>query len=99
MRETPSRKENLLQRIDISLRASRLSRRTRVLTIGLLALAALVAPGLAKAATPLYPNLVALPPSELQFDQVVFSDGTTHNVLRFSQATENVGQGAFDLRG
>jgi hypothetical protein len=47
----------------------------------------------------LYPDLVTHRPFELYFDQVVFSDGSTHHVLRFSNTVENIGSGRLELQG
>jgi len=47
----------------------------------------------------LYPDLFTHRPAELYFEQVVFSDGSTHHVLRFSNTVENIGSGRLELQG
>lgn len=58
--------------------------------------------GAAAAATPLYPDLQALPPRDLRFATVNVSPDpavtTTRRVLQFSQTTWNAGPGPLDLR-
>jgi hypothetical protein len=65
-------------------------------------LAALYGGALAAAATPqgipAYPDLITSPPSDLRWDTIDVA-GTTHHVLRFSNAVTNVGEGALELRG
>jgi hypothetical protein len=48
-------------------------------------------------ATPLYPNLHTLEPLDLHFGTVTIN-GTTHNVLRFSNSICNSGEGWLELR-
>lgn len=57
-----------------------------------------LAPSQADAATLLYPNLQALPPSDLRFDGIKQADGRTHWVLRFSAVVWNAGEGPLELR-
>src|SRR5688572_9324243 len=64
--------------------------RARVAIIAAAALAATLiatAPA-ARATTPLYPDLVTLPPSEFQFDRVEI-DGEFQEVMRFTTTTLN----------
>lgn len=70
-----------------------------VLLGGLLALAAVAAPRLTTAATVLYPNLKALPATDLHFDTIMAGDGSTHHVLRFSSTVWNNGEGALEVQG
>jgi hypothetical protein len=46
-----------------------------------------------------YPDLKTLRPSNLSFDRVAWSDGTTHWVLRFDNTVWNAGQGRLELEG
>jgi hypothetical protein len=74
--------------------------RARVAIIAAAALAASLiatAPA-ARATTPLYPDLVTLPPSEFQFDRVEI-DGEFQEVMRFTTTTLNRGPGPLELRG
>jgi hypothetical protein len=64
----------------------------------LVALAGAVAPALAQSATPRYPDLRTLPPSDLRFDTVNYN-GVTSKVLRFSNTAWNAGQGPLELHG
>jgi archaellin len=59
-------------------------------------LAAVLASG-ALAATPLYPNLKTLEPTDLRFGTQTIN-GTTHEVLRFSNTVWNAGEGRLELR-
>jgi hypothetical protein len=73
----------------------------RRLLIALLAALALSAPATARAATLLYPDLVTLQPRNLRFDRTDVSadgSGVLHNVLRFSNTVENVGEGLLEIR-
>jgi hypothetical protein len=56
-----------------------------------------IVPSRARASNLLYPDLRALPPSELRFDRVKI-DGVDHAVLRFTAVEWNAGQGPVDLR-
>lgn len=47
---------------------------------------------------PLYPDLRALPPSDLRLSQISI-DGEMHHVVRFSTLFANLGQGAFEVHG
>ena len=49
------------------------------------------------AATPLYPNLKTLKPTDLRFGTQTIN-GTTHKVLRFSNTVWNAGEGRLELR-
>lgn len=49
------------------------------------------------AATSLYPDLKTLTPTALRFDTATI-DGSTHNVLRFSNTVWNAGEGRMELR-
>jgi hypothetical protein len=51
----------------------------------------------ALAATPLYPDLKTLKPTDLRFGTATIN-GTTHKVLRFSNTVWNAGQGRMELR-
>jgi hypothetical protein len=54
------------------------------------------------AGSPLYPDLAVLPPRDLQLDRTdvsVDGSGVIHNVLRFSNAVINKGQGRLEIRG
>lgn len=55
--------------------------------------------GQARAGAALYPDLRTLQPSNLYFDQVVYSDGSTHHVLRFANTVWNAGTGRLELEG
>ena len=63
----------------------------------LAALVCLLVPTAARAAgTPLYPDLVTLPPRDLHLDRTdvsVDGSGDFHNVLRFSNTVWNAGEG------
>lgn len=50
------------------------------------------------ALTPLYPNLKTLAPFNLRYDSAVIN-GSTHQVLRFSNTVWNSGEGPLELRG
>lgn len=49
-------------------------------------------------AATLYPDLRTLPPADLQFDTANI-DGSTHQVLRFSNTVWNAGEGTLELHG
>jgi hypothetical protein len=51
----------------------------------------------ARAATPLYPDLKTLNPTDLRFGTATIA-GTTHKVLRFSNTVWNAGEGPMELR-
>ena len=51
----------------------------------------------ALAATPLYPDLKTLKPTDLRFGTATIN-GTTHKVLRFSNTAWNAGEGRMELR-
>jgi hypothetical protein len=68
-------------------------------SVTMAAVAALASAPDARAATLLYPDLRTLPPSELRLERVVFPDGVTRNLLRFSNTVWNAGQGPMELRG
>jgi Concanavalin A-like lectin/glucanases superfamily len=73
----------------------------RRLLLALLVALALSAPASARAATLLYPNLKTLAPRNLRFDRTdvsADSSGVLHNVLRFSNTVENVGEGPLEIR-
>ena len=59
--------------------------------------AALLSASGALAATPLYPNLKTLAPKDLRFDTATIN-GSTHQVLRFSNTAWNAGEGRLELR-
>src|SRR3954452_21907234 len=55
----------------------------------------------AAAATPLYPDMVTLPPRDLKLERTDVSIGQTgvmHNVLRFSNTVWNKGEGRLEVR-
>lgn len=58
---------------------------------------AMVALPRAEAASLLYPNLKALPPSDLRFDGIKV-DGVTHWILRLTAIVWNAGEGPLELR-
>ena len=66
--------------------------------VALVALAAMLTPAGAQAATAQYPDLRTLAPSDLRFDTVTYL-GVTRQVLRFSNTVWNAGQGPLELRG
>ena len=69
---------------------------------GLAIILAGVIPPVLAAGTPLYPDLQVLPPRDLQLDRTdvsVDGSGVIHNVLRFSNAVINVGEGPLELDG
>lgn len=47
----------------------------------------------------LYPDLQAIPPDDLYFSTEVLADGQQHELLRFTTAVANVGEGPLELRG
>ena len=63
--------------------------------VGLLLLAT---PAASRSASPLYPDLRALPPRNLRLDTVTV-DEATHHVLRFTITVWNAGEGPLELRG
>ena len=63
--------------------------------VGLLLLAT---PAASRSASPLYPDLRALPPRDLRLDTVTVN-GATHHVLRFTTTVWNAGEGPLELRG
>jgi hypothetical protein len=69
-----------------------------LLMVLLAVLLSLGSPVPSRAATPLYPDLKTLPPKDLRFGYAVI-DGTTHNVLRFSNTSWNAGEGRLEMRG
>ncbi len=80
-------------------------RRPTLLLMATMALALLLGSGLAllsasktaQAATPLYPDLKTLKPADLRFATATIN-GSTHQVLRFSNTAWNAGQGRLELR-
>jgi hypothetical protein len=75
-------------------------RRSRVaaLAAATLVTALVVWAPIARATTPLYPDLVTLPPESFQFDRVEI-DGEPQEVMRFTTVTLNRGPGPLELRG
>jgi hypothetical protein len=59
--------------------------------------AALLSTSVALGATSLYPDLKTLKPTDLRFDTAIIN-GSTHNVLRFSNTVWNSGKGPMELR-
>ena len=74
----------------------RFRRLTRAVVLAVLAGA--LAPAAADAATPRYPDLKTVAPSDLRFDTVTYM-GVTRKVLRFSNTVVNAGQGPLELHG
>jgi hypothetical protein len=60
--------------------------------------ALLLTPGAQAEPRLLYPNLKTLKPGDLRFDRETI-DGTTHQVLRFSNTAYNTGQGPLEMLG
>lgn len=71
---------------------------TLALLVGSGIVALLWAPGAYAEPRPLYPNLRALKPSDLQFGTEII-DGETHQLLRFSNSVYNAGRGPLELVG
>ena len=71
--------------------------RRAVFLLASLVAAVVLASAVALAATPLYPDLKTLKPTDLRFGAATIN-GSTHQVLRFSNTVWNAGQGSLELR-
>ena len=88
-----------LLRPELSRRPGRWSRASRLFLLPLLVVLLLpAATGLTRSASPLYPDLRTLPPSNLLPDTVIGAEAAVH-VLRFTTTVWNAGQGPLELRG
>jgi len=74
--------------------------KSRLVLVFVLLVAVLIeGAGPARAGAALYPDLRTLRPTNLYFDRVVYSDGSTHYVLRFANTVWNAGSGRLELEG